>query len=131
MARAQAMWLDVPTRKFLRNRVRAELHRYNTNDLNLLEELEMTCWEKVAERISQYRDLGLKYGAWAWLKRVVFSTVTDHFKVAYRRNEIAPMDSLTPDNADQIVSDHDRRLAVGFCPAAPTRPVGASPGDEK
>jgi DNA-directed RNA polymerase specialized sigma24 family protein len=113
------MWLDVPTRTFVRNRVRVELYRYHTGNQNLHEELEMDCWEKVATHIDQYRDLGLKRGAWAWLKHIVFSTVTDHFKVAYRRNEIAPMeplildDKLTPD-------DHDRRLAVGFCPAAPT-----------
>jgi hypothetical protein len=125
MARAQALWLDLPTRTFVRNRVRAELYRYNTTDGNLLDELEMDCWEKVAARISQYRDLGLKRGAWAWLKAVVFSTVTDHFRVNIRRNQLAPMEPLIFDDKS-TPDDHDRRLADRDCPAAPTRPFEAA-----
>lgn len=104
-------------RAFVRDRMHTELTPYtNGESYPLFDDLEQQIWAGVTARIARYEDRSQPL---AWLKTVVHSVVTDHFKRVWAKKRGAAV-------TEPLVGD-----VPDYLPAQPTRPPGAAPDTEK
>ncbi len=120
MRRAQDMYLNF--RPFVQKRMHAECDKHTGGtQYNLFDDVESLVWQNVAARIETYKDQGLKRGAMAWLKAVVYSTVSDHFRAQYQDKRDVRKEAAL--GAEETVTDPSAPFVTIH--ASPTRPEGA------